>query len=74
MQEERRETYRNTLRQALTIAGSEEALAARLQVSPEQLHSWLESDDDIPTSAFLGAVDVVVEAKVQETSGGGKSH
>ena len=72
--QERTETYRNTLRQALAIAGSEEALAMRLKVSPEQLHKWLESDDDIPTSAFLGAVDVVVEAKVQEISGGRKSH
>lgn len=72
--QERRETYRGTLREALAIAGSEEALAARLKVSPAQLHQWLESDDDIPTSAFLDAVDVVVAAKVQEISTGRKSH
>ncbi len=74
MPEERKDMYRNTLREAAVIAGGEEALATRLTVPPEQLHRWLESDEEIPTSAFLDAVDVVVEAKVQEISGDRKSH
>jgi len=72
--QDQRETYRNTLMEAMAIAGSEQALAIRLQVSTEQVRKWLKGADEIPTSAFLDAVDVVVEAKVQQITGERKAH
>ena len=74
MQEEQRETYRNTVREALAIVGSEDVLAVRLKVTRAELRQWIEGELDVPTSAFLDAVDIVVQAKVQEISGDRKTH
>jgi hypothetical protein len=60
MEPQHRETYRNTLRRALAIAGGEAALASRLQVSAGQLKAWLDGSEPIPVQAFLDAVDLVV--------------
>ena len=74
MQEEQRETYRNTVREALGIVGSEDALALRLKVSRQELRQWLDGAEKVPTTAFLDAVDIVVRAKVQEITGDRKTH
>jgi DNA-binding transcriptional regulator YdaS (Cro superfamily) len=63
---EQRETYRNTLRYALTIVGNEIALAVRLRVTPAKLSDWLDGSEPIPVAAFLDAVDVVVGATAAE--------
>ena len=74
MQEEQRDTYRSTVREALAIVGSEDALALRLKVTRAELRQWIDGELDVPTSAFLDAVDIVVQAKVQEISGNRKTH
>jgi len=60
MEPQRRETYRNTLKRALAIAGSADALAARLKVSRAQLQHWLDGAEPIPIPSFLDAVDMVI--------------
>jgi DNA-binding transcriptional regulator YdaS (Cro superfamily) len=74
MQEEQRETYRNTVREALAIVGSEDALALRLRVSRQELRQWIDGELDVPTRAFLDAVDIVVQAKIQQIGGDRKTH
>jgi hypothetical protein len=61
-----RETYRATLQYAVEIAGSEPALAARLNVPLGLLKNWLDGIAEAPTSAFLDAVDVIVSATPAE--------
>ena len=72
--EEQRETYRNTVREALAIVGSEEALALRLKVTRAELRQWIDGELDVPTNAFLDAVDIVVQAKIQEITGDRHAH
>lgn len=57
-----RATYRNILQQALTLAGSEPALAARLRAPLPRLQLWLQGAMPIPEIAFLDAVDLVLSA------------
>jgi hypothetical protein len=57
-----RETYRNTLKYALAIAGSERALSSHLGVPVTRLQIWLEGVERIPTAIFLAAIDVVIAA------------
>jgi hypothetical protein len=59
---EQRETYRNTLRYALAIAGSEQALAFRLRVPIAVLKVWLHGIEPVPAPVFLDAVDIIVVA------------
>jgi len=59
---EQRETYLNTLKYAVAIAGGELHLAVRLRVPVAKLQSWLHGVDPIPTPTFLDAVDVIVAA------------
>ena len=59
-----RETYRNTLLRALAIAGSDLALAVRLDATPSQVKKWLAGVEAIPDAAFLDAVDIVVTAQI----------
>jgi DNA-binding transcriptional regulator YdaS (Cro superfamily) len=54
-----RETYRNALGHALTVAGNERELAARLGVGVPQLENWLSGVEEIPDQVFLAIVDVV---------------
>ena len=63
---DQRETYRQTLQYALSIAGSELALAARLKVTPGKLKNWLSGIEAVPDQAFLDAVDVIVSATPTE--------
>jgi DNA-binding transcriptional regulator YdaS (Cro superfamily) len=72
--EEQRETYRKTVREALAIVGSEEALALRLKVTRTELRQWIDGGADVPTRAFLEAVDIVVQARVQRITGDRKTH
>ena len=55
-----RETYRGTLTYALSIAGSERALAVRLNIPIPQLLNYLYGVEPIPNEMFLLAVDVVL--------------
>jgi hypothetical protein len=54
------ETYRNTLRYALALAGGEVALAARLNVSVVQIRNWLEGVEPVTDDTFLRVLDVVI--------------
>jgi hypothetical protein len=53
-----------TLRRAAEIAGSEEALALLIRVTPSHLALWLEGVSDVPDGVFLRAVDIVLAHKV----------
>lgn len=55
----KQETYRNTLAYALTIAGNERELAARLGVGVAQIANWLSGDAEIPDGIFLALVDLL---------------
>jgi hypothetical protein len=57
-----KETYRKTLEYALGIAGSEFALSVRMKVSLAVLRNWLAGISEIPTVAFLDAIDVIAAA------------
>jgi len=59
---DQRETYRNTLKYALAIAGNEQTLAFRLRVTVATLKIWLHGVEAVPTAVFLDAVDVIVTA------------
>lgn len=63
------EIYRNTLRAAVRIAGSELSVARHLGVALPQLKSWLEGVEDVPESAFLGAADIVIDRNLIPSSG-----
>lgn len=63
---DRKETYRNTLRYALAIAGSELNLSVRMKVTVSKLRIWLDGMEAVPDAAFLAAVDVVVGATPAE--------
>jgi hypothetical protein len=59
---EDRETYINTLKYALAIAGSEVTLSVRLGVPVARLQIWLNRVEPVPTAIFLDALDVIVAA------------
>ena len=60
------ETYRNTLRQALAIAGDEGALSARLKVTTAKVKDWITGVEPVPDHVFLEAVDMVLTATTDE--------
>ena len=62
------DTYRDTLLYAMAIAGSERALAERLQVKVALLATWLSGIEPIPYAVFLKAVDVVVNSTAADIS------
>jgi hypothetical protein len=51
-----------TLRRALATVGSEERLAAALQVSVIDLSSWLAGERIAPGEVFIRALDIVARA------------
>lgn len=62
-----RETYRNTVTYALSIAGgSERRLAEKLGVRVGELVNYLAGVEDVPTEIFLKAVDVVLAATADD--------
>ena len=48
-----------TLRRAVEVVGSPEALAEALDVSPEMISAWLLGQQGLPNDAYLRALDVV---------------
>jgi hypothetical protein len=56
------ETYRNTLRYALALAGGERELAGYLKVTVGQLESWLNGAEEIPYGIFHSVLDLVLDA------------
>jgi hypothetical protein len=48
-----------TLRRALATLGSEERLAAELQVSVVDVASWLSGEQVAPSEIFIKALDIV---------------
>lgn len=60
------ETYRNTLTYALAIAGNERLLAERLGVKVQQVLNWTMGIEQVPTTMFLKAVDVVLAATADD--------
>ena len=62
-----RETYRNTITYALSIVGgSEPMLAEKLGVRVGELVNYLTGVEEVPTPAFLKAVDVVLAATADD--------
>ena len=59
------ETYRDTLRYALALAGSERELAGQLNVPVRQLQDWLNGNGDIPDRTFHAALDLVIGSSRQ---------
>ena len=58
---ERKELYGRALRQAARELGGEAQLACFLGVANDQLQRWLDSQDDVPLSAFLTALGVIAD-------------
>jgi hypothetical protein len=52
-----------TLRRALATIGSEERLAAELQVSLVDLSSWLSGERIAPGEVFIRALDIVARTR-----------
>ena len=52
-----------TLRRALATVGSEERLAAELQVSLVELSSWLSGERIAPSEVFIKALDIVARTR-----------
>jgi hypothetical protein len=52
-----------TLRRALATLGSEERLAAELQVSLVELSSWLSGERVAPSEVFIKALDIVARTR-----------
>ena len=57
-----------TLRKAIEIAGSTDALAEMLGVTPSHIDAWLDARIRIPTYYFLELVDVVMNAAALDAS------
>jgi len=54
-----------TLRRALATLGSEEHLAAELNVSPLSLMSWLAGEKPAPSEVFIAALDIVASGRTR---------
>jgi DNA-binding transcriptional regulator YiaG len=52
-----------TLRRALATLGSEERLAAELQVSVLDVSSWLSGERVAPNEVFIKALDIVARTR-----------
>ena len=52
-----------TLRRALATVGSEERLAAELNVSLVDLSSWLSGERIAPSEVFIKALDIVARTR-----------
>jgi len=52
-----------TLRRALATLGSEERLAAELQVSVLDVSSWLSGERVAPSEVFIKALDIVARTR-----------
>jgi DNA-binding transcriptional regulator YiaG len=52
-----------TLRRALATVGSEERLAAELNVSLVDLSSWLSGERIAPSEVFIVALDIVARTR-----------
>lgn len=52
-----------TLRRALATVGSEERLAAELNVSVVDLASWLSGERIAPSDVFIKALDIVARTR-----------
>lgn len=60
----------NVLRRASTILGGTPALRKYLKVSALSLSVWMTGAEPAPTDVFLKAVDVIVDAEVQDLQRG----
>jgi DNA-binding transcriptional regulator YdaS (Cro superfamily) len=58
------------LRKALSVCGTEEALARRLDVSSVALQGWLAGQEAVPLAVFNRAMILVNRAYREETSRG----
>lgn len=56
--------HTETLKRAAEICGGEQALAARLKVTPSHLALWLKGIVTPPSDVFLRAVDIVTDQKI----------
>jgi hypothetical protein len=61
MQQPEVEVYARTLARAAGLSGGSEALAKKLNVSTDQLDAWIAGTEEAPATAFLLAVDLLME-------------
>jgi len=65
--------WARTLRRAAELAGGELALAARLDVKPSALKSWMAAESKPPPEVFLKAVDIIGEDDLRQLAKNRKS-
>jgi DNA-binding transcriptional regulator YdaS (Cro superfamily) len=58
--------YLKTLVRAVTVAGGEQNLALRLEVTPSELSSWLRAMATPPHEIFLKASRLINEAELAQ--------
>jgi len=56
----------DTLKQALTLAGSKKALCAALWISNEELNSCLEGKKPVPEPVYQAALEIVERDSTKE--------
>jgi DNA-binding transcriptional regulator YdaS (Cro superfamily) len=57
--------HTRTLRRALKVAGSAEALARALEVAPSELAAWMRGAVPLPTDVYLRALDLVASGVIR---------
>lgn len=60
--------YIRTLKRAAELIGDEEALARKLNVTPNHLTLWIRGVVSPPGDVFLKAADIVSEHEMQQLS------
>ena len=59
-------TYARALARAAEIAGSIEALAGKLHISPAIVRAWINGTQEVPVPVFLIVVDLLMDRELAE--------
>src|SRR5688572_1192230 len=59
-------TYARALARAAEIAGSIEALAVKLHISPPIVRAWINGTQEVPVPVFLTVVDLLMDKELAE--------
>jgi hypothetical protein len=59
-------TYARALARAAEIAGSIEALAVKLHISPAIVRAWINGTQEVPVPVFLIVVDLLMDRELAE--------
>jgi DNA-binding transcriptional regulator YdaS (Cro superfamily) len=61
-----RQPYARALARAAEIAGSIEALAVKLHISPPIVRAWINGTQEVPVPVFLTVVDLLMDKELAE--------